>query len=65
MQFGDDWPGVFIRGDNALMDANAVDKAIAFLPEDEWPIRAMLSGLRDTLRSCSIGDTGWPLNLEK
>lgn len=60
MQFGDDWPGVFIRGDNALFDARAVDAALMFVPEDRWDIKAMLRGLRDTLLSCSAGDTGWP-----
>lgn len=60
MQFGDDWPGVFIRGDNALFDARAVDAAMGFIPEDLWHVKAMLRGLRDTLQSCSVGDTGWP-----
>jgi hypothetical protein len=60
LQFGDDWPGVFIRGDNALADAQALDAALRLLPADAWPVRAMLEGLRNTLQSCRVGDTGWP-----
>jgi hypothetical protein len=60
MQFGDDWPGVFIRGDNALFDARAVEAAITFVPAERWDVRAMLIGLAQTLHSCSVGDTGWP-----
>jgi hypothetical protein len=54
MQFGDDWPGLFIRGDNALMGfAPAVYRAIQTLPESEWMTRAQLSGLLETLKSCA------------
>ena len=61
IQFGDDWPGVFIRGDNALFYAQHLDVAInSTIVGEEWATKAMLIGLRDTLRSCSVGDTGWP-----
>lgn len=60
MQFGDDWPGVFIRGDNALFNVRALDAALHYLPQDRWDVRAMLQGLRDTMKSCSVGNTGWP-----
>jgi hypothetical protein len=54
MQFGDDWPGVFIRGDSALMGyAPAVYRAMQALPESEWMTRAQLSGLLETLKSCA------------
>lgn len=54
MQFGDDWPGIFIRGDNALMGyAPAVYRAMQALPESEWMTRAQLSGLLETLKSCA------------
>lgn len=54
MQFGDDWPGVFIRGDNALMGyAPAVYRAMQALPESEWLTRGQLSGLLETLKSCA------------
>jgi hypothetical protein len=32
VQFGDDWPGVFIRGDNALWFAKCLEVALAELP---------------------------------
>ena len=64
MQFGDDWPGVFIRGDNALAYANAIESYLRF-SETLHGVRPlgsteMLHGLRDLLRSCSVGNTGWP-----
>jgi hypothetical protein len=60
MQFGDDWPGVFFRGDDALNFANMISLALTELPKDARNVRAVLTGLRDELRSCSVGDTGWP-----
>lgn len=60
MQFGDDWPGVFIRGDNALFFALAVRRVVARMGGESWADKAMLTGLAETLQSCSVGDTGWP-----
>jgi hypothetical protein len=60
IQFGDDWPGVFMRGDNALTFANAIDGAIILLPHDQFMLKQMLIGLASDLRSCRVGDTGWP-----
>lgn len=54
MQFGDDWPGVFIRGDNALYDAHVLAAAITKLPEEMWLERSVLEGLVSTLRSCAV-----------
>ena len=49
VQIGDDWPGVFIRGDHALHDARTLR---AFLDGADHLInRAVLSGLADTLAS--------------
>lgn len=31
MKFGDDWPGVFIRGDNAAHHAHALDEVLAWI----------------------------------
>lgn len=59
MQFGDDWPGIFIRGDEALFTAAYIDHALKTLPPHPY-INRMLEGVRDTLRSCSASDTGWP-----
>lgn len=64
LQFGDDWPGVFIRGDNALADANMLEAALKYFPmtaeTDTWIARRVIEGLISTLRSCRVGDTGWP-----
>ena len=60
MQFGDDWPGVFIRGDNALFFAVAVLAAAEALPDDMWLLKSQLKGLASDLRSCKVGETGWP-----
>lgn len=47
MKFGDDWTGVFIRGDNAGYYAMLLREA---LPQIEHPIsRGMLEGLLKTL----------------
>lgn len=60
MQFGEDWPGIFIRGDGALFTAMFLSQAMARLPEDAWMERSHLSNLAKLLRSCSVGNTGWP-----
>lgn len=60
LQFGDDWPGIFIRGDNALGDAQMLEMALPYLPADAWIARSVIEGLIKTLRSCRVGDTGWP-----
>jgi hypothetical protein len=60
LQFGDDWPGVFIRGDNALFYARALAAVIDTIPEKHWTVEGVLRGLLSDLQSCSVGDTGWP-----
>lgn len=50
MKFGDDWRGVFIRGDNAFHFATTLDYAIALLRDGDIN-RYVLQGLRDTLAS--------------
>jgi hypothetical protein len=47
LAFGTDWPGVFIRGDNALAYTLALDEAIAQDPDN-----LQLQSLRNTLASC-------------
>lgn len=47
IKFGDDWAGVFIRGDNALMYAEYINDPKLLL---EMPA---LGHLRDILRSCA------------
>lgn len=56
VQFGDDWPGLFIRGDNALGDAIHLEH-IQHLLRDHPQARAYapyLRGLIGRLRSCDI-----------
>jgi hypothetical protein len=51
MQFGDDWPGVFIRGDNAMGMAIALE--VVLDTTDVGGFAAMeLRGLVRTLRGC-------------
>lgn len=61
LQFGDDWPGVFFRGDDALFMAGYLALALQHVPDQAgFPVKQLLMNLRDTLQSCSVGDTGWP-----
>jgi hypothetical protein len=59
LRFGEDWPGIFLRGDDALFFAKAVRRTI-ILMGDGWLDKMMMQALADTLESCSVGDTGWP-----
>jgi hypothetical protein len=54
MQFGDDWPGVFIRGDDAIGYALALRRAIERLVEADSPSVdvARLADLVELLGSC-------------
>ena len=62
MSFGDDWPGVFIRGDNAAAYAMAITYAIQLLEVDEKAKSNMgrhftlgqLRGLAELLESCRV-----------
>lgn len=54
-QFGDDWPGVFIRGDSAHLYAGGLDYALKHLAQqkhiEDQVAYAVLEGLRDLLRA--------------
>lgn len=54
MQFGTDWPGVFIRGDNALYLAHILELILERHRSDFHPIMevATLEGFIKLLRSC-------------
>lgn len=59
MQFGDDWPGIFIRGDNALFYAHVLGNVIkemedrgVKLGDHDWMSMAYLTGLKNLLQSC-------------
>lgn len=52
VRFGDDWPGLFIRGDNAASFAMAL-RELARTPEHPiW--RAVVDGLISDLESCIL-----------
>lgn len=53
VQFGDDWPGIFIRGDNAFAYARHL-RALIDNPEDVFGIAAA-AGLATLLESCIVG----------
>ena len=60
LQINDDWPGIFIRGDNALGYAMHLEMAIRALEEsannNEMDVFALhgLKGLADLLSSCRL-----------
>jgi len=60
LQFGADWPGVFIRGDEALSYADMLQHIGSMLPPEYWAASSMLKALHSILRSCWAGQTGWP-----
>lgn len=55
IQFGDDWPGLFIRGDNAMVLSLAIGQIVELIERMTWPvspaggilIRANLSYLQE------------------
>jgi hypothetical protein len=66
IQFENDWPGVFIRGDDALSYARAIHKLLAAgmphdLSDDEmnkWSLcREALLELAELLESCRVAQT--------
>lgn len=49
MQFGDDWPGTFIRGDNAAFYANSLRAVLRDLDAGKQPSGMELGALRGLL----------------
>lgn len=58
IQFGDDWPGLFIRGDNAIGYALQLQLLLDVLATDPAPelviAVAVLRGLLSDLESCNV-----------
>lgn len=52
IQFGEDWPGVFIRGDNALYYAMSLRQVLDSLDPEHALAGVVLKGLADLLSSC-------------
>lgn len=62
VQFGDDWPGVFVRGDNAFAYAMALEKAISSIVDD--PIaRSYLVSLRGLFAASNVATKPNPQRL--
>jgi len=53
IQFGNDWPGVFIRGDEALYFARVLESHMNDKEPEQFFEQPVLSGLVDTLRRCA------------
>lgn len=62
VQFGDDWPGVFIRGDSAAYYAMTLRTLLVSVPDGAASTdafaRIQLRGLYDLLRASVIGPAG-------
>ena len=56
VQFGGDWPGVFIRGDHALYTAHVLAQVARRLSPliDEFGEMGAIEGLIKTLNSCDM-----------
>jgi hypothetical protein len=54
IQCGDDWPGVFIRGDNAAYYAFALSKAIEIVGPEEPFFASALTGLKNKLTESNV-----------
>ncbi len=60
MQFGDDWCGVFIRGDNAYYYATALNKMLQVLTVDQKEYVLLVNTVKDMielLKSCNHVDS--------
>ena len=52
LRFGDDWAGMFVRGDDAFKMVLNMRKASQELKEKDPLLSAMLKGQADTLEQC-------------
>lgn len=52
VQFGDDWPGLFLRGDNCHAYADALQALLDYGTAPDWiliPLRGLLEDLKSPL----------------
>lgn len=54
VQFGEDWPGLFIRGDACFAWAGALDFVLTFIPWEETYTRGVVSCMIDDLRATRV-----------
>lgn len=58
VQFGNDWPGVFIRGDEAMYYAMMLRIAIACIGDTgAGGVKSNLESLERVLQSCVVNDS--------
>lgn len=66
IQFGDDWPGIFIRGDNAMYFSMELNAFLESIPVDSELNISPLLGLARVLASCDArGDQADVQKLKK
>jgi hypothetical protein len=54
VQFGDDWPGLFLRGDTAAHYASHLGEFLSTNPPADPIVLGMLRGLLSDLESCNL-----------
>ena len=54
VRFQGDWPGIFIRGDNAFFLAGCIKQALEANPEMYFPTKMGLEGFLFILQSCIL-----------
>jgi hypothetical protein len=54
VQFGEDWPGTFIRGDHAGHYAHVLREVVEALPEEDWLLKSVLNGLLSDLTASRV-----------
>jgi len=66
VQFGDDWPGVFIRGDNAAYYAMILKQFLdnPDMRKDNIIMTSVLNGLVSTLSGCIVTSEGDPVDCQ-
>lgn len=66
VQCGDDWPGIFIRGDDALKYAMTI-RQVCKHSHLNWVSKSVLEGLAETLEGCMVqaGKSPEPSMIEK
>lgn len=61
VEFGDDWRGVYIRGDNALYYAMELKRFLANNKTDDWMAEGNLQSLLELLQSAAQGGDSEPV----
>lgn len=54
VQFGDDWPGIFIRGDNAAWYAMNLQEIVKKIAPNDFMAKACVEGLLNLLTGSNV-----------